>query len=154
MVKNLFALCAVLFLIGGCSSMKNDNADEGVSTGELAPCPESPNCVSSLENEASHAIPPIEYRGIDRNQAMETMLSVLENEKRCRIITVVKDEPGYIHAEFRSFLFRFTDDTEFLFPADESVIHVRSASRVGYSDMGVNRKRLERLRERFTALSP
>jgi uncharacterized protein (DUF1499 family) len=57
------------------------------------------------------------------------------------MITVVTEEPGYIHAEF-------------LFPADESVIQVRSASRVGYSDMGVNRKRLERLRERFTALLP
>ncbi len=134
--------------------METDNANDGVSKGELAPCPESPNCVSSLEKEASHAIPPIEYVGTGRSGSMETMPSVMKTEKRCRIITVLTEEPGYIHAEFRSFLFRFVDDTEFLFPADESVIHIRSASRVGYSDMGVNRKRVERLRERFTALLP
>lgn len=56
----------------------------------------------------------------------------------------------YLHAEYRSKLFRFVDDVEFLFPPESNLIHVRSASRVGYSDMGVSRKRVAGLRARFT----
>jgi uncharacterized protein (DUF1499 family) len=73
MLKNFFTLCVVLLLIGGCSSMKSDSGSEGLSRGELAPCPESPNCVFSMAKEASHAIGPIEYGGIGRNEGMETL---------------------------------------------------------------------------------
>ncbi len=69
--------------------------------------------------------------------------------KRARIITAQK---GYIHAEFTSFLFRFVDDVEFVLDEGSKTIHVRSASRVGYSDLGVNRKRVEAIRSRFDAL--
>ena len=64
-------------------------------------------------------------------------------------ITIVREEEGYMHAEARSLLFRFVDDVEFLLDADNRLIHVRSASRTGYSDLGVNRRRVERIRTAF-----
>ena len=63
--------------------------------------------------------------------------------------TVVTVQENYIHAEFTSRLFRFVDDVEFCFDDDHKTIHLRSASRTGYSDLGVNRKRIERIRQRF-----
>lgn len=62
-----------------------------------------------------------------------------------------RDEAAYLHAEFRSLIFRFVDDVEFLLDADAGVIHVRSASRLGYSDLGVNRRRVEAIRQAFSA---
>jgi uncharacterized protein (DUF1499 family) len=73
--------------------------------------------------------------------------------KRCRIIAM---DDHYIHAEFTSAFFRFVDDVEFYFDSEAKIIHMRSASRIGYSDFGVNRKRLEKLRSLFndSAISP
>jgi len=63
--------------------------------------------------------------------------------------TIVAEKEDYLHAEAKSLIFRFVDDVEFYFPATEKLIHVRSASRVGHSDLGVNRKRVEEIRSRF-----
>jgi uncharacterized protein (DUF1499 family) len=63
--------------------------------------------------------------------------------------TIVAEKEDYLHAEAKSLIFRFVDDVEFYFPVDQNIIHVRSASRVGQSDMGVNRKRVEEIRWRF-----
>lgn len=76
------------------------------------------------------------------------MKSIILSEPRTRI---VEEQPGYLHAVFTSLVFRFQDDVEILRDADAQVLHVRSASRVGHSDLGVNRKRVERLRQRFQA---
>ena len=76
----------------------------------------------------------------------EALLSVLESMPRC---TIVDKENDYIHAEFRSMIFRFVDDAEFYFDPDKPVIDVRSAARLGYSDFGVNRKRMEEIRQQF-----
>jgi len=65
---------------------------------------------------------------------------------------IVKEEGGYLHAEVRSFLFRFVDDIEFLIDTEQSLIHVRSASRTGHSDFGVNRRRVEHVRKAFAGL--
>lgn len=111
----------------------------GVVSGELRPCPSSPNCVLTT----------FEYAGIGAEEALQRILTILENERRCRIVTVHKEEPFYVHAEFRSFLFRFVDDVEFLHIPEHERIQVRSASRVGYHDMGVNAKRVEHLTSLF-----
>lgn len=81
----------------------------------------------------------------------ESACTILETQPRSRITSIDELDDGsiYVHAEFRSTLFRFVDDVEFLLPAGEPLIQVKSASRLGYSDMGVNRKRVEGLRERF-----
>jgi len=69
--------------------------------------------------------------------------------KRARVVT---EDGCYIHVEFTSFVFRFVDDAEFLLDEAVKTIHVRSASRIGYSDLGVNRKRVEMIRSRFDAI--
>lgn len=117
----------------------------GVKDGMLSPCPASPNCVSSQSEDRAHHIEPFRFSG-SLDEAREALLSVIRSEKRTRVITETDD---YIHAEFRSLIFRFVDDVEFYFDGATKTIHVRSASRVGHSDLGVNRKRVERLRELF-----
>jgi uncharacterized protein (DUF1499 family) len=112
------------------------------SNNHLASCPVSPNCVVSLNADSKHAIEPITYH-VDRNKAQETLLKVLAVVPRTE---VVEQTDNYIHATSKSRVFKFVDDVEFYFPDDESVIHVRSAARVGDSDLGVNRRRLEQIR--------
>ncbi len=115
------------------------------NSGRLSPCPSSPNCVSSQSSDPKHAVEPLRYSG-SRDDARQRMLAVLNSLKRVRI---VQSENDYVHAEFRSRLFGFIDDVELYFAEEDGLIHVRSASRVGYSDLGANRKRVERIRRMF-----
>ena len=117
-------------------------ADIGLNNGQLSPCPESPNCVVSQNGDADHSIAPIPYTS-DRAQAKETLLKVLSVVPRTEVI---EQTDNYIHTESTSRIFKFVDDAEFYFPEDEKVIQVRSASRVGESDLGVNRRRIEQIR--------
>ena len=114
----------------------------GVKNGYLSPCPETPNCVVSQNAEPRNAIAPIEYQ-TDLATARETLLKVLAVVPRTG---VVEQTDNYIRAQSKSRIFQFIDDLEFYFPSDEQVIQVRSASRVGESDLGVNRRRLEQIR--------
>ena len=115
------------------------------ATNELSPCPETPNCVSSQAADAAHFSEPIPFSGPPAH-ALERLRSVLENEPRTTIITL---QDNYLHAEARSLVFRFVDDVEFLLDREQGLIHVRSASRTGYSDLGVNHRRVERIRKAF-----
>jgi uncharacterized protein (DUF1499 family) len=144
----LAAAVAVLALTG-CAGVGQTRA--GLDQGSFLPCPDSPNCVSSLAGPGQAAILPFYYTGSSREEALNRLVCILDSEPRCRIISVEELDNGsmYVHAEFRSALFRFVDDVEFLLPAGEALIHVKSASRLGYSDMGVNRERVERLRVMF-----
>ncbi len=115
---------------------------------ELEPCPNTPNCVSSQATDEDHFISPLQFAGSSET-AKARLLRVLKSEKRVEITAV---EENYVRVEFRSLFFRFVDDVEFLIlekQGDGSVIHVRSASRVGRSDFGVNRRRVERIRSKF-----
>ncbi len=117
--------------------------DLGVRTGTLAPCPPSPNCVTSQAgDDTAHAIDPIAYQG-DRQTARATLLKVLGVVPRTEIIAAGDD---YIRVAFETRLLGFVDDGEFYLPPEESVIHIRSASRLGESDLGLNRRRLEQIR--------
>lgn len=117
----------------------------GVQNGRLAECPGTPNCVSSHAAEPDEAIPPFAFSG-DPGEAFARLRSIVGQQPRSRII-VARDD--YLHAEFTSRLFRFTDDVEFLLDPASRVIHVRSASRVGRSDLGANRQRVEAIRTRY-----
>ena len=108
-------------------------------------CPDSPNCVSSVDKANNRFIEPIAYTD-NRKEAMQKLINTIENSRGARM---VKTDEGYIHAEFRSRVFRFVDDVEFYFPADASIIHVKSASRTGYYDFGANRRRVENIRAAF-----
>lgn len=108
----------------------------------LSPCPDSPNCVSSLGDSENHAIAPYRYEKT-MAEAKAVLKQVVGELSRTEL---VQEEEVYLHYEVRSVLFRFVDDVEFLFDDDTKTIHFRSASRVGYSDFGVNRKRMEEVR--------
>jgi len=129
------------------SGTRPDNL--GVKDGRLAPCPKSPNCVVSQGNEdAEHAIAPLNYTG-DAAAAMAALRQVLESQEGSEII---QQTDTYLYAEFTSRLMGFVDDVEFyLDPAEPGTIQVRSASRLGESDLGVNRKRVEKIRTEFAS---
>ncbi|MEH2346956.1 MAG: DUF1499 domain-containing protein [Nostoc sp.] len=114
----------------------------GVDNGHLSSCPASDNCVVSQNADSKHTINPINYH-LDRNAAREILLKVISVVPRTEI---VEQTPNYIHALSKSRIFKFVDDVEFYLPPNESVIHLRSASRVGESDLGVNRRRMEQIR--------
>jgi len=112
----------------------------------LPPCPDTPNCVSTQATDA-HAIPPIRYRSA-QPEAMQRLLAVLRAVPRT---TIVQSGADSIRVEFHTRIFRFVDDAQFLFDDKTKTIHFRSASRVGHSDLGVNRRRMEEIRRAFEA---
>ena len=145
MVVKAVVLVFCLAVLVGCTG--KPPRDIGVKDGKLSPCPSSPNCVSSQSpaGDEEHYIQPLTYSGSPES-ARAALISVIESMKRTKIITVTDD---YIYAEFTSRLFRFVDDVEFYIDDSAKTIHVRSASRLGKSDLGVNRKRIETIRELF-----
>jgi len=144
MVITILAIFLAVYFVIIASKSRSDSAP-GLTDGQLAPCPESPNCVSSQAADGdSHAITPIrlsnEHSRLDIEQAIRSLGG-----------TIVTSESNYLAAEVRSSLFGFVDDLELLFEPSGTLVHVRSASRVGYSDLDANRKRVEALR---VVLSP
>ncbi|MEB3828003.1 DUF1499 domain-containing protein [Phormidium sp. CCY1219] len=121
----------------------------GVKNGKLAACPSSPNCVSSQapDTDKEHKIAPLTYSG-SADDAFAKLKGIIEDIDNA---TVVKSEDNYLYAEFSSNLMGFVDDVEFYNDPENQTIHLRSASRLGQSDLGVNRKRIESIREKFTA---
>jgi len=121
----------------------------GLKNQQLSPCPGTPNCVSSQEKNSQHRIQPITFEG-SLELAKERLHQVLNSMRGTRIIT---QDVVYWHVEFTTQLLRFIDDVEFYFDGSQSLIHVRSASRQGYWDLGVNRRRVETIRSRFEELT-
>ena len=108
----------------------------------LDKCPASPNCVCSCyPDDTEHFIEPLTFK---KNVKSSLKKICLEKFKRCEL---VQEKENYLHFVFTSFLFRFKDDLEFVIDSKKKVVHVRSASRVGHSDLGVNKKRVEKIRE-------
>jgi len=120
----------------------------GVKDGRLAPPKRSPNCVSSQADpaDAEHYIAPIPFKG----GAPAAMAAVRKAVEGMTDATVVRAEGKYLYAEYRTKLLRFVDDVEFLYDEKAGLIHVRSASRLGRRDFGVNRARVEALRKRIS----
>ena len=118
----------------------------GVTGGRFAPCRRTPNCVSSQADPADkeHYVAPIAFKG-SAADAMAAVRKAVEAMPRTRIISA---DSHYLYAEFRTRLLRYVDDVEFHF--DGNSIHVRSASRLGRRDFGVNRARVEKLRALIT----
>jgi uncharacterized protein (DUF1499 family) len=120
-------------------------ANLGARDGRLAPCPATPNCVSSQALEGSQRVEPLPFTG-PAAAAMARLAGIVRSVPRAKVVSAAD---GYLHAEFTSAVFRFVDDVEFLADAAAGVIHLRSASRLGRSDLGVNRKRVEMLHKRW-----
>ena len=112
----------------------------GVSGGRFAPCRRTPNCVSSQADPADqeHYIMPIAFGG-----TMHELRRAVESMERA---AVIREEGHYLHAEYTSKLMGFVDDVELLLDEKARLVHVRSASRLGRRDFGVNRERIEKLR--------
>ena len=108
----------------------------------IAPCPSSPNCVSTQAQDEGHAIAPFRYRK-SRAEAKEALKEVIRSLPRTAL---VEEDESYLHYEFTSLLLRFVDDVELVFDDEAKTIHFRSASRTGYGDLGVNRTRMEQVR--------
>jgi uncharacterized protein (DUF1499 family) len=133
--------CMMIF---SCAGQRPANI--GIHSGRLADCPSKPNCVSSQAADEDHAVAPFRYQG-GKKAAFKRLKKIVESFERS---TIVAESDNYLHVECKSTIMRFVDDVEFYFPK-KKVIHVRSASRLGYSDFGVNRKRVEQLRKLFAA---
>lgn len=112
----------------------------------LTPCPDKPNCVSTQATDA-HAIAPIPYRSTQAD-AMQRLLAILRAMPRT---TIVQSGADSVRVEFRTRVFGFVDDAQFAIDDKTKTIHFRSASRVGHSDLGVNRRRMEEIRKAFEA---
>lgn len=116
----------------------------GVSDGRLTTCPRSPNCVSSQAEDEAHRIAPLVFKDTP-DMAFARLKQVLDGQGDT---TIIEERPGYLRVEFHTLL--FVDDGEFLLDVEQRLIQVRSASRLGYSDLGKNRRRLEEIRQSFT----
>jgi len=139
-----------ILIAGAILALMTSTVSAEATLHTLAPCPDSPNCVSSQADDTQHHIKPFSFSDTPE-QAMQRLSNALLGEPR---ITLVSEEGGYLHAEARSLIFRFVDDIEFLLAPAEGLIHVRSAARTGYSDVGVNRRRVERIRQAFSTELP
>lgn len=138
----------LLLLLSVLMSCSGTPPELGINIhGKLSPCPTSPNCVVSYKNspDDEHFVDPLKYVGT-REASRERLIKALESEGNGKIIT---NDGNYIRAEYTSAIFRFVDDVEVLFPENEETIHIRSSSRIGHSDLGVNRKRVEMIRFKY-----
>ena len=115
--------------------------DLGARNARFAPCKPTPNCVSSQADpaDAEHYIAPIPFRGDAIAAVRRAVLGIPRT-------TIIQTLTNYLYAEFRTPLMRYVDDVEFFHDDQAGVIHVRSASRLGRRDFGVNRRRVEELR--------
>lgn len=115
-------------------------AQEPARMTKLKPCPSTPNCVSTQATDASKRMDPISFSGPPA-EAQAKLLAILQKPR----VEVTESREGYIHAVFTTRLMRYRDDVEFLIDPEAHLIHFRSASRVGTSDLGTNRRRMKGL---------
>ena len=135
------SLASICLLLSSCTG-SNRNMQLGVHDARLMPCPSSPNCFSSDDADPDHQTHPF-LLAIPAADAWNVARSLVSELPRATIVTETED---YLHAECRSAVFGFVDDLELHLRPAEKMIAVRSAAQVGYSDFGVNRKRIEELR--------
>jgi len=147
-MKGIYLLFGIIVFSGVMLTIFSCAAREpktGLVNGRLRPCPDTPNCVSSETQKTSAQVKFLTFD--DAPEAAWQRLKKILPDMGGKII---KDENGYLRATFTSTVFRFVDDMEFRMAVAGKRIHLRSGSRVGHSDFGVNRKRVETLRTRFS----
>jgi uncharacterized protein (DUF1499 family) len=139
---SLFVIIA-LFILG---YMSHSGGAHGLVEGRLKPCPDKPNCVSSeLVSDAEHYIEPLVYSAGEAERVMPRLKTIIDEMGG----SIQVEETDYLAAIFTSSIFRFVDDLELRIDTGQKTIHLRSASRVGHGDGGVNRKRVELLKNLF-----
>ena len=121
----------------------------GISDGQFAPCPASPNCISTQADDAEHQFDPIPYT-ISLSEARTLLLEIVGSLPRTDVSTVTSD---YIHAVTKTRMMGFLDDTEIYIDNTAKLVHIRTAARLGYGDRGVNLRRAEEIAAKFKAMS-
>jgi uncharacterized protein (DUF1499 family) len=152
MVRHLIKSSTIVVLVGGllgaCASTTPRTSTQTGSSSMLTPCPNAPHCVSSqADTTSARHVEPLLFKGTAA-QAHDLLLQALRQSSNA---TIESDTPTAVHATFRSLL-GFVDDVYFELAADSGRIDVKSISRLGYYDFGVNRRRVEELRSRFESL--
>jgi len=147
MIKSIInkgALLLAVLLITACGR----TIPEGLglsSSGQLIDCPDSPNCVSTQTKKEKAQIEPIQYNIEDK----AAWLLLVELVKQAKLAEIIKEDNNYMHVAYYTKSKIFIDDVEFLQDKANKQFHFRSASRVGHSDLGANRKRMEKIRGAF-----
>ncbi|MFW9825559.1 MAG: DUF1499 domain-containing protein [Candidatus Thorarchaeota archaeon] len=117
----------------------------GIINGKFHPCPKSPNCVSTQSSDEKHKMEPLSFNILD--EAKTKIKDIIGTFKRTKLVT---ENDKYLHYEFRTATFKFVDDVEFYFDDSTNLIHFRSAARLGWSDFGVNKKRMKKVTELYS----
>jgi uncharacterized protein (DUF1499 family) len=140
-IANYLATISIALILSACSGSRPIHLGEPLSA--LDPCPESPNCVSTeaSSDDEEHYITPISITS--KQDAHETLVTLIQANPSAELVI---NSPNYLYAEYTSKWMRFVDDVEFLFDESSNQIQVRSASRLGHKDFGVNRERIEAIR--------
>jgi uncharacterized protein (DUF1499 family) len=141
MMKSMGVLLCTALLLSACAGDRPANL--GVVNGTLTACPDSPNCVSSQAGDERHRIAPL-AAGDDPDEAFARLAEIVSRRPDA---TVIDRTDTYLRVELRTTL--FTDDAEFLLDRERRLIQLRSASRLGYSDLGLNRRRIEQIRSQL-----
>ncbi len=131
----------ILFYIIFMTLSSANQADSG-SKKLLTPCRDTPNCVSSQTQDPKQFIAPFKIKG-STTEAWQALKDILNQHSR---MTITHETPTNIHVEVTSLVLHFVDDIDFILDAENKTIHIRSSSRVGHSEFGVNHKRIEALR--------
>ena len=144
----IFIVTGLLIVMGviliALSVASREQPDLGLQNGQLAPCPSHQNCVCSEKQDDAAYIKPLRYN-LPVNETWARLKSVIRETGGY----VIAENTNYLRAEYKSALFRFIDDVEFRLDQQHQSIQVRSASRVGQSDLGANRQRVEQIRNHF-----
>ena len=144
----LVLLIVIYLMIRGMSSRAGSTP--GLADGQLKPCPEKPNCVcSEYPQDSDHYIAALEFGNRSPSEALTSLRSIAL-ESGAKIET---ESNGYLALSFQSAIFGFVDDLELRLDEAARLVHVRSAARVGNSDLGVNRARVEAIRQKYHALA-
>jgi uncharacterized protein (DUF1499 family) len=144
-IFGLFIVAAIVFLFV-LGIISRSGTPPGLKEGKLSKCPDRPNCVCSeyAADTDHYAAPIILAKNITDNHVATLRAVIIEMGGK-----IISEKDYYLAATFTSALFGFIDDLELRVDKAQNVIHIRSASRVGYGDMGVNRKRVEQLKDQF-----
>lgn len=141
-------LIAALSLMGN-QSMANQTAKHNLSLSPLKECPNKPNCINSeYPDKTNHYLPAINFPDTKKEQLMAQAKTIILNMGG----TIIKEENHYLAATFTSSLFKFVDDFELRQDNTTHKLHIRSASRTGYSDFGVNKRRVQKFSEQFNRI--
>lgn len=140
-----FLVVFVLFLFAMIITNTLVPNDIGVSAGQLSELPSTPNAVSSQTTDESRYVEPLLFQGSFEESKEKLLLIINQHDE----VTIITNDGAYLHVVFKSKMMNFKDDVEFFFDLDQGLIHFRSASRVGYSDMGKNLERYELIKSEY-----